>query len=97
VVGGRAPDRFGCIEDPRAFCIDFFRCYNTEHYHGGIGLMTPHDVRCGLAVVRRDHRGPVLAAAHQAHPERFLRGLPTPAAPPTAVWINKPSTEETTQ
>jgi hypothetical protein len=70
---------------------------NTEHHHSGIGLMTPHDVHSGLAVARREDRATVLAAAHQAHPERFMRGLPTPAPLPTAVWINKPSTEETTQ
>jgi putative transposase len=91
------PDRFGCIEDARAFCVDFFHWYNIEHHHSGIALMTPHDVHYGLAIARREQRATVLAAAHQAHPERFLRGLPTPAALPTAVWINKPSAEETTQ
>ena len=33
------PDRFGSIEDARAFCQDFFRWYNAEHRHVGIGLM----------------------------------------------------------
>jgi hypothetical protein len=31
-----------------------------------------------------------LAAAYAAHPERFVRGVPHPAAAPTAVWINPP-------
>lgn len=34
----------------------------------------------------------VLAAAYQAHSERFVRGRPQPPAPPTAVWINPPAT-----
>jgi hypothetical protein len=25
------PDRFGCIQDSRAFCQGFFRWYNGEH------------------------------------------------------------------
>jgi putative transposase len=38
------PDRFGAIEDARAFCQSFFPWYNTEHYHSGLGLLTPEDV-----------------------------------------------------
>ena len=35
------PDRFGAIQDARAFCRDFFPWYNTEHHHSGLGLLTP--------------------------------------------------------
>jgi len=35
-------------------------------------------------------RQQVLQAAYVAHPERFVRGLPTPPELPTAVWINRP-------
>ncbi len=34
-----------------------------------------------------------MAAAHAAHPERFIRAVPQPPALPTAVWINLPATE----
>jgi hypothetical protein len=34
------PDRFGCIQDSRAFCQRFFASYNDEHRHSGI-VMTP--------------------------------------------------------
>jgi hypothetical protein len=34
----------------------------------------------------------VLAQAYGQHPERFVRGVPQPAALPTAVWINQPKT-----
>src|SRR5262245_17344305 len=30
--------------------------------------------------------------AYQQHPERFVRGQPSPTAPPLAVWINPPIT-----
>ena len=84
------PERFGCIEDARAYCVDFFDWYNGDHYHSGIGLNTPEDVHYGRAQQRVDQRAAVLAAAQLAHPERFVRGAPKPPALPTAVWINKP-------
>jgi len=84
------PERFGSLEDARTFCVAFFDWYNNEHHHGGLGLHTPHDVHHGLAEERRTARAQVLAAAHAAHPERFVHGAPTPPALPTAVWINKP-------
>ncbi len=43
------PERFGCIEDARVFCDEFFRWYNHEHRHSGIGLHTPADVHYGRA------------------------------------------------
>jgi len=84
------PGRFGCLEDARAFCGEFFRWYNMEHYHSGLALMTPHDVHYGLAEERRARRAEVLARAYAAHPERFVRGMPRPAEIPREVWINKP-------
>ena len=43
------PDRFGCIQDSRAFGHTFFPWYNDEHRHSGIGMMTPAMVHYGLA------------------------------------------------
>ena len=79
------PDRFGCIQHSRSFCGPFFGWYNQEHRHGSLGLLTPYDVHYGLA-----ERARVLRDAYAAHPERFPNGVPTPGAPPDAVWINKP-------
>ncbi len=90
------PDRFGSIEDARAFCRAFFNWYNTEHRHGGIGLLTPEDVHFGRAARRLAARAEVLAAAYAAHPERFVSGVPHPAALPTKVWINPPKPSPTT-
>jgi putative transposase len=84
------PERFGCIEDAQAFNGDFFRWYNNEHHHTGLGLLTPADVHFGRAGDRHASRTIVLEAAHRAHPERFVAGTPIPPALPTAAWINKP-------
>jgi putative transposase len=34
------PDRFGCLQDARAFCQRFLGWYNLEHRHSGIALLT---------------------------------------------------------
>jgi putative transposase len=84
------PDRFGSIQDARAFCQSFFGWYNFEHYHSGIGLLTPADVHFGRAEQVLAARQQVLGDAHAARPERFVRKPPQPPQPPWAVWINKP-------
>ncbi len=85
------PDRFGSLEHTHVHCTDFFRWYNTEHRHTGLGLHTPHDVHVGLAANRQAARAAVLAAAYATTPERFVRQIPAPPALPTAAWINPPT------
>jgi putative transposase len=85
------PDRFGSIEDGRAFCQRFFHWYNHEHRHSGLGFHTPADVHFGHADVVQVERARVLATAYAAHPERFVRQLPVPPALPGPTWINKPA------
>jgi putative transposase len=84
------PDRFGCVQDARAFCGPFFGWYNTDHHHGGIGFYTPADVHYGRVVVLRARRQAALDAAYQRHPERFVRHRPQASCPPASVWINPP-------
>jgi putative transposase len=84
------PDRFGCIQDARAFCQRFFGWYNHEHYHSGIALLTPADVHYGRAEQIITARAQVLEGAFAAHPERFVRKPPQPPQLPKAVWINQP-------
>ena len=84
------PNRFGSFEHARQHAAAFFRWYNHDHRHTGLGMLTPADVHHGLGEARRARRAEALAAAYAAHPERFVRGLPRPAPLPTAVWINKP-------
>jgi putative transposase len=90
------PDRFGSIEDARGFCHSFFRWYNYEHHHSGLGLMTPAVVHLGKSADLLVQRQAVLDTAFQAHPERFVRQPPKPPSLPTAVWINKPPDKEKT-
>jgi putative transposase len=89
------PDRFGSIEDARAFCGSFFSWYNKEHRHSGIALMTPEQVHYGMAQRVIAQRAGVLEAAFMRNPIRFKGKMPKPYALPEAVWINKPSTDET--
>jgi len=66
------PGRFGCIEEAKDFCPKFFQWYNTEHRHGGIGLLTPEQVHFGRAPEVIERRQNVLAAA-SAPPPRPTR------------------------
>jgi hypothetical protein len=91
------PERFGSIEDGRAFGQVFFPWYNQEHRHSGLGFLTPAVVHFGQAATVRAQRQQVLAAAYAAHPERFVKGRPHPADLPTAVWINPPTKNSTAQ
>jgi putative transposase len=88
------PDRFGCIQDSRAFCQPFFLWYNDHHRHSGIGMMTPAMVHYGLATAVRENRQKALDVAYAAHPERFVHRPPTPPNLPTEVWINKPQNSD---
>jgi putative transposase len=84
------PERFGSLQEARAFCQGFFGWYNHEHRHSGIGLLPPADVHLGRAPQITVARGAVLDAAFAAHPERFVGKAPVPPALPDMVWINKP-------
>lgn len=84
------PDRFGCLEDGLAFCRPFFEWYNGEHYHSGIGFVTPRSLHNGQAAVIIDSRQKTLNQAYMLKPERFVRGCPKPNSLPTGVWINPP-------
>ena len=91
------PQRFGCIEDAKAFCRAFFTWYNQHHHHAGIGLMTPDQVHYGQAHAVHAARQHTLARAYQANPERFVRKAPEPPAVPTAAWINPPQKPDNKQ
>jgi len=84
------PERFGSQEDARAFCREFFPWYNDEHYHSGLGMLTPASVHYGHAEDILTRRSKTLDAAYAAHPERFTGKRPRPLSLPEAVWINPP-------
>jgi putative transposase len=87
------PDRFSSQAYARSWARDFIHWYNHEHHHTGVGLMTPAMVHHGVADAVYAHRQRVLQAAYEAHPERFVRGVPTPPKPPKEVWINRPQSD----
>jgi putative transposase len=91
------PDRFGSYQDAHGFCHPFFRYYNHEHRHSGIGLMTPYAVHHGLAPQITAARRETLLAAYARHPERFVRKVPQPPILPEAAWINPPAKKTTLQ
>ncbi len=69
----------------------FAHWYNAVHYHSGIGYLHPTDAHAAKADHIVTDRQAVLDAAFAAHPQRFPRGRPAAAAPPTEAWINNPS------
>ena len=87
----RFPKRFGCIEDARSFCRQFFDWYNQDHHHAGIGLMTPDQVHYGQTDAVHAARQVTLDQAFRENPERFVKKAPTPPDKPTAAWINPPT------
>jgi putative transposase len=84
------PERFGSIQDARAWCRAFFTWYNHQHYHSGIGYLKPADLHEGKHHEILEKRQVVLDAAHAEHPERFHK-RPQPATPPEKAWINRPT------
>ena len=85
------PDRFGSIEDARAFCQRFFTWYNQQHRHREISMLTPQMLHYGTADAVIAQRQKVLSQAYACNPNRFVRNAPTPMPKPTEVWINKPA------
>jgi putative transposase len=88
------PERFGSIQDARAFGCTFFPWYNHEHRHSGLALYTPADVHYARVEQVRRSRQAALDAAYHRHPNRFVRKPPQAASPPQAVWINPPQNPE---
>jgi putative transposase len=75
--------------------LTFFRWYNHEHRHGGIGLMAPAAMHDGTAAALTAQRAITLNTAFTINPIRFKGIAPKPPALPTAAWINPPQKEST--
>ena len=76
-------------------CRDLFGWYNTEHYHSGIGLLTPESVHYGRAATIVEGRKQVLLDFFGAHPERFVKGTPKPPEIPLS-GVDQSTTTKTT-
>ena len=88
------PNRFGSQEHARLFCGEFFHWYNNEHYHSGIGMLTPAMLHDGRARSIVSQRQAVLDDAYAMYPHRFVNKRPTPLPPPQQVWINPPTGDD---
>jgi putative transposase len=84
------PGRFATLDHARHWAKATFTWYNHQHYHSGLGLLTPASVHYGQAQTIVAQRQQVLQAAYAAHPERFVQGSPVVQQPPQEVWINPP-------
>ena len=92
------PERFGSLQDARAFMDEFTQYYNHEHHHTGIGLHTAADVHYGLTDAVDQRRRDALAAARAANPERFATATtPKILTLPDTAWINPPIREPAPQ
>jgi transposase InsO family protein len=68
--------------------LDIYSRYAVGWMH------TAADIHHGHAPAIRERRATVLAAAYQAHPERFVRQPPAPPTIPAHSWINPPERTE---
>lgn len=87
------PELFGCIEDARSFCVDFFEWYNTSHKHSGIAMLTPENVHYDNIEEIVSKRQIVMNEVYKKHSQRFVKGITIIKKPDAQVWINKPQTD----
>lgn len=90
------PERYESQEQTETIFADLMHWYNCEHYHSGIGMLTPYQLHYGLQDAVLNHRSTVLLQAYERNPERFVRGCPVVRPVPQEVWINKPNGKEPT-
>jgi putative transposase len=91
------PGRFDSFDHAHQWVTTLFDWYNNHHYHSALNLMTPVTVHYGFEPQVRADRQQVLEQAYLDHPERFVQGTPALHPLPTAVWINPPHEQTTSQ
>ena len=91
------PKRFFGTSHATQWCAEYFDWYNFSHHHSGLNGYTPEQVFTGqyqeIAIAKQaalDHR-------YSINPERFVKGKPTVAMPPSEVFINPVTSEEMEQ
>lgn len=82
------PGRFESELQARGWLEPFFGWHNEDHHHSGLALFTPAEVFYNRVEAVRVERQAALDQAYAAHPERFPRGAPQVALPPSEVKIN---------
>ena len=87
------PKTFASLGHARGFCASFFKAYNFDHRHAGLGLLTPNVVHTGQAETVRAAPAVVLNTAHARHTNRFNHPPQRPRLPEPA-WINRLDSSE---
>jgi len=82
------PGRFDTVVHARRWCEDYFRWYNFEHHHSGLAGFTPEQVFTGRYCAVAEQKQRALDARYTQSRERFVRGRPIVALPPSSVAIN---------
>jgi putative transposase len=82
------PEQFETIEAARQWVKEFTEWYNEAHHHTGIALYTPEEVFTGRYEEVAKVREIAMGKAYAEHPERFVKGRPAVARPPTEASIN---------
>ena len=87
------PGRFEHGAHARTWCETYFDWYNFEHHHAGLAGYTPEQVFTGRYREVAADKQRALDKRYSLNPERFVRGNPKAASPPSRVVIN-PATPE---
>lgn len=82
------PSRFLSIAAAIAWCEAHYAWYNHQHHHAGIAMYTPANVFFGEVDAVCAVRQAALDHAFECSPERFVRGRPIAARPPSYTEIN---------
>ncbi|ALB22432.1 putative transposase OrfB (plasmid) [Piscirickettsia salmonis] len=85
------PKRFDNIKEAELFSQDFFKWYNSMHYHSGRCFLTPESVHYGLSDGILDKRHDTLMSAYIENPSRFNNKPPVRKILKPA-YINPPQT-----
>jgi len=85
------PNTFNSMVQAREFCRTFFRWYNQEYYHSGIGFLTPESMHNCFAEEILMKRQNVLLNAFRENslPAGKRNKMPKPKIIHKSVWINK--------
>jgi putative transposase len=70
------------------WCDEYFDWYNFSHHHSGLNGYTPEQVFTGRYQEIALQKQTALDARYALNPERFVRGAPKIALPPTNAEIN---------
>ena len=82
------PGRFDSVAHAQQWFRDYVHWYNSEHHHSGLAGFTPAQVFTGDYKAIAEQKQQVLNAHYAKHPERFVKGCPSVALPPSSVSIN---------